>query len=132
MPRGKRDRGDGSAEPALTGPADPSVDISDCTFLLTGALSVLRSEMEAEIRSNGGKVGSISKSTHLLCGPDGFGTNKYNQAERKGPPVVDESWVSRYETTPRGHGVPAWSSLATAAAPSDASRVSGATKRVWR
>lgn len=93
MPRGKRDRGDGSAEPALTGPADPSVDISDCTFLLTGALSVLRSEMEAEIRSNGGKVGSISKSTHLLCGPDGFGTNKYNQAERKGLPVVDESWV---------------------------------------
>lgn len=93
----KKRRSSPAVEPATAKrkktPAPSGAVISDCTFLLTGTLSVKRSEVEAEICRHGGHIGTISKATHLLCGEDGYGTKKHQEAEKRGLPVVTEEWV---------------------------------------
>ena len=66
----KKRRSSPAVEPATAKrkktPAPSGAVISDCTFLLTGTLSVKRSEVEAEICRHGGHIGTISKATHLV------------------------------------------------------------------
>ena len=63
------------------------------TIVITGTLSIKRSEVETLIRANGGKTsGSVSKNTdYVILGPDKQGTVKHNKALELGIPILTES-----------------------------------------
>jgi len=63
------------------------------TFVITGTLSMKRSDVEKLIRDNGGKTtGSVSKNTdYVILGPDKTGTNKHKKALSLGIPIISEN-----------------------------------------
>ena len=63
------------------------------TIVITGTLSIKRSEVETLIRANGGKTsGSVSKNTdYVILGPDKQGTVKHNKALELGIPILTDS-----------------------------------------
>jgi DNA ligase (NAD+) len=67
--------------------------LSGKTFVLTGTMSLPRSEIETLIKQNGGKVsGSVSsKTSFLVAAPGETGTTKYQKATQLGIPIISES-----------------------------------------
>ena len=60
------------------------------TFVLTGAMSVPRSEVKALVEANGGKVtGSVSKKTSYVVAGDSPGS-KVEKAAKTGVPILSE------------------------------------------
>eukprot|EP01033_Poteriospumella_lacustris_P018034 gene18034-12930_t len=62
---------------------------------ITGTLSVTRAEFEKLIVKYGGKnVKTVNhECTHLVASADEHGTKKYQEAEDKGIPIVDETYI---------------------------------------
>lgn len=73
--------------------AETKETLSGKTFVLTGTMSLPRSEIENMIKQNGGKVaGSISAKTSYLVAAQGeSGTTKYQKAMQLGIPIISES-----------------------------------------
>jgi NAD-dependent DNA ligase len=67
--------------------------LAGMTFCITGHLSVVRANFEADILAQGGAVTKTvtASTTHLVCTQQG--TKKCTDAVAKGLTVVDESWV---------------------------------------
>lgn len=63
------------------------------TIVITGTLSMKRSEVENLIRANGGKPsGSVSKNTDfVILGPDKSGSAKHKKAMSLGVPIISEA-----------------------------------------
>jgi DNA ligase (NAD+) len=79
----------GNAGSAAVAPAGP---LTGQTLVITGTLQLPRSEMEARIRTAGGKLGdSVSKATtYLVVGADPGGS-KYRRAQELGTPILSEA-----------------------------------------
>ena len=71
----------------------PPQPLAGMTFCITGHLSVVRADFEADILAQGGAVTKTvtASTTHLVCSQQG--TKKCTDAVSKGLTVVDESWV---------------------------------------
>lgn len=69
--------------------------LSGLTFVLTGALSRPRSEVEKDIRAAGGNAtGSVTKNTDYLVAGEGGGS-KRDKAAKLGVPIIDEAALLR-------------------------------------
>lgn len=70
-----------------------SLPLAGQIFVLTGTMSLPRSEIEALIREKGGTVsGSVSKKTnYLVAAPGESGTTKYQKAQQLGVAIIGES-----------------------------------------
>jgi NAD-dependent DNA ligase len=77
------------------GRATAGAVLAGTTICITGTLSRVRREIEADIRKHGGGIAtSVTGSvTHLLIGDDANGTAKHNAALDRGVPIVDEDWL---------------------------------------
>ena len=68
--------------------------LSGKTFVITGTLSIPRSEMASRIQRAGGKVaGSVSKSTSYLVAGENTGEAKRTSATKLGVAILDEAAV---------------------------------------
>ncbi len=85
----------GSAAAAADGP------LAGQTLVITGTLQLPRSEMEARIRTAGGKLGeSVTKATtYLVVGADPGGS-KYRRAQELGTPILSEAALEALLTPP--------------------------------
>ena len=69
--------------------------LAGLTFVLTGTLSIGRSEMKKRLEAAGAKVsGSISSNTNYLLAGEGGGS-KRDKAEKLGVPVIDEEELEK-------------------------------------
>lgn len=69
--------------------------LTGLTFVLTGALSIPRDEMERRISAAGGKAsGSVTKKTSYLVAGEGGGS-KREKAVKAGVPIIDEATLLR-------------------------------------
>jgi DNA ligase (NAD+) len=67
-----------------------STDLTDKTFVLTGAMSVSRNDIKALIEAHGGKVtGSVSKKTSYVVAGDSPGS-KVEKAEKLNVAIITE------------------------------------------
>jgi predicted DNA-binding WGR domain protein len=71
----------------------PPQPLAGMTFCITGHVSTVRADFEADIVAHGGAVTKTvtASTTHLVCTQQG--TKKCSDAVAKGLTVVDESWV---------------------------------------
>ncbi len=68
------------------------------TFVITGAHSIPREEMQAWIEARGGKVtDSVSKKTHFVVVGDAPGVGKTSKAEKLGVPMIGEDELRNLE-----------------------------------
>ena len=73
----------------------PKGPLSGLTFVLTGALSRPRPEVERDIEAAGGKAtSSVTKNTHYLVAGEGGGS-KRDKAAKLGIPIIDEAALLR-------------------------------------
>lgn len=92
---GVRTADEPSARPA--GEAAPQV-FAGKTFVITGAHSIPREEMQAWIEARGGKVtDSVSKKTHFVVVGDAPGAGKTSKAEKLGVPMIGEEELRNLE-----------------------------------
>ena len=77
-------------------PAAASGPLGGKTFVITGTLSIPRSEVQHRIERAGGKVtGSVSKGTDYLVAGDKTGQSKLTAAAKNGVTVIDEAALER-------------------------------------
>jgi DNA ligase (NAD+) len=83
------ERGVDPTEPLAAGSDGP---LGGKTFVITGTLSVPRSEIASRIQRAGGKVvTSVSKSTSYLLAGENTGEAKRTSATKLGVPIIDEA-----------------------------------------
>jgi DNA ligase (NAD+) len=83
--------------PAAEAPAAPSgpQPLEGLVFVITGTLSVPRSDIRTKIEAHGGKVtGSVSKKTNFLVAGENAGS-KLTKAESLGVTVLDEAGLDQ-------------------------------------
>ena len=66
--------------------------LNNLKFVITGTLSRKRSEIESDIKANGGDVGSsvTSKTSYLVCNDKDSSSSKTVKAKKLGVPIISE------------------------------------------
>ena len=82
-------RGEAPSSPIGEAPGPPPLE--GLTFVITGTLSIPRSQMAALIERHGGRVASsVSRHTDYLLVGAGPGGSKYSRAQELGRPMISE------------------------------------------